>query len=66
MTNNPNSKLDWKDEAYLMKNVLQWIASRKCGCGKRSDHADELIYFAREFLENYKDNEYWQEEFYSK
>lgn len=57
--------IDWKDEAYFMKNVLEWIASRKSRVGNRSEHADELIFFAREFLKNYKDNDYWQEVFYS-
>ena len=49
-----------------IKNLLEWIASRKLNSGNRSDHADELIWFAREVLENADNEEYWKEVYYSK
>jgi len=45
--------------------LLHWIASRRNSFGsKRSDHATDLIYFAREVLENVDDVEYWKDELY--
>ena len=54
-----------KVKAVNVLNLLKWIATRKAVETKhRSEHSVELIYFAREILENVNDKKYWSDEFY--
>lgn len=47
-----------------LKQLVEWIASRKLYCKNRPDAANEAIWFCRMLLKKKHDTKHWRDLFY--